>query len=216
MSFFKCLLFYVKSEFTPLWCVTWCQDVALTVSSFVLHAWGSRFATTLSPLPSLPCRCWCIQFSTTQTINLLCVGSSAARGSIRLKVTFSITRFGRNRRKLCLSFFFYLFSLSSEDLCSLPELRMSTAFHELWAFSWNSFRLVLHVYIITYGISPDQVSPLPRHFWRRLKELFEGKYWAVLDRDCQRTKPLHSGGGGHVRGWFIYVPPRRDWDHLQL
>lgn len=32
-------------------------------------------------------------------------------------------------------FFFYSFGLSSEDLCSLTELRMSEAFRELWAFS---------------------------------------------------------------------------------
>lgn len=49
---------------------------------------------------------------------------------------FLIARFGREGRKLISFFlFFYLFGLSSEDLCSLTELRLSTAFYELWPFS---------------------------------------------------------------------------------
>lgn len=67
-----------------------------------------------------------------------------------LKVTSPVARFRRSTPKkfnesdswpllfFFLSFFkifFYSFGLSSEDLSSLTELRMSEAFRELWAFS---------------------------------------------------------------------------------
>lgn len=36
MSLFIFVLFYVKSVFILLWCITWCQDVAATVGAFVV------------------------------------------------------------------------------------------------------------------------------------------------------------------------------------
>lgn len=123
--------------------------------------------------PSRPCGCWCIQFSTTQTTTLLCLPLCSAR----LKLTPPIAPLGRSAPKnpvnrdsrLFFFFLFYSLGLSSEDLGSLGELRMSEAFRELWAVSVKFLLSALfQECAIRCGTTAHQVSPLERCQLRHL------------------------------------------------
>lgn len=153
MSLFKFVLFYVKSEFILLWCITWCQHVEQLGP---LLGWdsprGHRFATstflTLRRQEMLPFN-WSTAASSLCTFHVLlfyllypclsaaCVFSlsliSRHKASHNQWITASATSF--------LSFLksMFLHCSSSEDLGGLTELSTNSGL-----FLWETLSNLIH------------------------------------------------------------------------